>query len=216
MSGARSRASCTTRSASQLSALLVGLSNLSAAIPASAAGELEPHVAGIRDLAQNCVRVIRNMALLLRPRCSTIWASCPRSNGRPAKYRERTASASMSRPIRSPTICRRVTRPAFTASSRRPCTTACGIPAPVLSASRSSRDRAKSTFCAGRWPRIPARSGERLGLVGIEERVTHLGGTLRIDSHAGSGTLLAITLPLTSRNHSEVQDQESCWLTTTS
>jgi len=35
-----------------------------------------------------------------------------------------------------------------------------------------------------------------LGLVGIEERVTHLGGKLRIDSHAGRGTLLAITLPL--------------------
>jgi signal transduction histidine kinase len=34
-----------------------------------------------------------------------------------------------------------------------------------------------------------------LGLVGIEERVTHLGGTFRIDSHLGRGTLLAITLP---------------------
>src|SRR5947207_5660142 len=50
-----------------LSALLVGLSNLSAAIPPSAAAELNEHVSGIRDLAQNSVRVVRNMALLLRP-----------------------------------------------------------------------------------------------------------------------------------------------------
>jgi signal transduction histidine kinase len=50
-----------------LSALLVGLSNLSAAIPPSAVGELKLHVDGIRDLAQNSVRVVRNMALLLRP-----------------------------------------------------------------------------------------------------------------------------------------------------
>src|SRR5436305_8517021 len=50
-----------------LSALLVGLSNLSAAIPPSAAAELNEHVNGIRDLAQNSVRVVRKMALLLRP-----------------------------------------------------------------------------------------------------------------------------------------------------
>ena len=34
-----------------------------------------------------------------------------------------------------------------------------------------------------------------LGLVGMEERVTHLGGTFRVDSQLGRGTLLAITLP---------------------
>src|SRR5256885_2091486 len=50
-----------------LSALLVGLSNLNAAIPPSATQELKQHVDGIRDLAQNSVRVVRNMALLLRP-----------------------------------------------------------------------------------------------------------------------------------------------------
>ena len=50
-----------------LSALLVGLSNLSAAIPPSASGDLTEHVNGIRELAQNSVRVVRNMALLLRP-----------------------------------------------------------------------------------------------------------------------------------------------------
>jgi len=35
-----------------------------------------------------------------------------------------------------------------------------------------------------------------LGLIGMQERVTHLGGTFRIDSQIGRGTLLAITLPL--------------------
>jgi signal transduction histidine kinase len=45
-----------------------------------------------------------------------------------------------------------------------------------------------------------------LGLVGIEERVTHLGGTLRIDSHAGRGTLLAITLPLASVTYDHDQN----------
>src|SRR4029077_14301561 len=35
-----------------------------------------------------------------------------------------------------------------------------------------------------------------LGLIGIGERVANLGGTFRIDSQPGRGTLLAITLPL--------------------
>jgi signal transduction histidine kinase len=34
-----------------------------------------------------------------------------------------------------------------------------------------------------------------LGLLGIEERVRRLGGTLSIDSEEGSGTLLSISLP---------------------
>jgi signal transduction histidine kinase len=39
-----------------------------------------------------------------------------------------------------------------------------------------------------------------LGLLGIEERVKRLHGTLMIDSEEGKGTLISITLPL-SENH---------------
>jgi signal transduction histidine kinase len=35
-----------------------------------------------------------------------------------------------------------------------------------------------------------------LGLLGMEERTRHLGGSFAIDSQAGRGTLLKITLPL--------------------
>jgi signal transduction histidine kinase len=34
------------------------------------------------------------------------------------------------------------------------------------------------------------------GLVGMDDRVTALGGRLRVESQAGAGTLLAATLPL--------------------
>ncbi len=43
-----------------------------------------------------------------------------------------------------------------------------------------------------------------LGLLGMEERVRHLGGTFQIDSRPGRGTLLRVTLPLaahTARKH---------------
>jgi glucose-6-phosphate-specific signal transduction histidine kinase len=35
-----------------------------------------------------------------------------------------------------------------------------------------------------------------LGLLGMEERVRHLGGTFHVDSRPGRGTLLRVTLPL--------------------
>jgi signal transduction histidine kinase len=39
-----------------------------------------------------------------------------------------------------------------------------------------------------------------MGLLGMEERVRHLGGTFEIDSSPGRGTLLQVSLPLTALN----------------
>jgi signal transduction histidine kinase len=35
-----------------------------------------------------------------------------------------------------------------------------------------------------------------MGLLGMQERVTHLGGTIQVDSARGQGTLLSVELPL--------------------
>ena len=43
-----------------------------------------------------------------------------------------------------------------------------------------------------------ARRVRGLGLVGMEERVHHLGGALRVHSRPGSGTTIAVRLPLAS------------------
>lgn len=40
------------------------------------------------------------------------------------------------------------------------------------------------------------RKAHRFGLIGMEERVTMLGGTLQIDSAPGKGTVLRVTVPL--------------------
>jgi signal transduction histidine kinase len=36
------------------------------------------------------------------------------------------------------------------------------------------------------------------GLVGLDERVTALGGRLNVESHAGRGTILATALPISA------------------
>jgi signal transduction histidine kinase len=38
-----------------------------------------------------------------------------------------------------------------------------------------------------------------MGLLGIEERVTHLGGTFAVESQSGTGALLRVSLPLETR-----------------
>ena len=43
-----------------------------------------------------------------------------------------------------------------------------------------------------------ARRVRGLGLVGMEERVTHLGGSFAVRSQPGSGTKVAVELPLAS------------------
>jgi signal transduction histidine kinase len=40
------------------------------------------------------------------------------------------------------------------------------------------------------------RRSRGLGLVGMEERIAHLGGTLQLVSEQGSGTLISVVLPL--------------------
>jgi two-component system sensor histidine kinase UhpB len=45
-----------------------------------------------------------------------------------------------------------------------------------------------------------------LGLLGMQERVTHLGGTFEIESEPGRGTLLAIALPLVGQAAKTTKD----------
>ena len=41
-----------------------------------------------------------------------------------------------------------------------------------------------------------AQQGKGMGLVGMQERVSHLGGSFAVDSAPGRGTVLMVTLPL--------------------
>jgi signal transduction histidine kinase len=45
-----------------------------------------------------------------------------------------------------------------------------------------------------------------LGLLGIHERVTRLGGTCIVETAPGSGTVLAIELPFHGKNRTESED----------
>jgi signal transduction histidine kinase len=186
----------------QLSAVLVGLSNLSAAIPASAARELEVHVTGIRDLAQNCVRVIRNMALLLRPSMlddlglepALEWQAREVSRNYGIRVNVVADGVADDLPEDHKTCIYRVVQEAL-----HNCVRHSGASTVRITVKQEADEVQVLIQDDGRGFRPEIQRG--LGLVGMEERVTHLGGTLRIDSHAGRGTLLAIALPLIRQNN---------------
>jgi signal transduction histidine kinase len=52
-----------------------------------------------------------------------------------------------------------------------------------------------------------ARHVRGLGLVGMEERVNHLGGSFQVKSEPGHGTMLVVELPLTAAEPSAPQPE---------
>ncbi len=179
-----------------LSALLVGLSNLSAAIPPAAADEMLSHVAGIRDLAQNCVRVVRNIALLLRPSMlddlglvpALEWQAREVSRNYGLRVNIAAEGVSDQLPEEHKTCIYRIVQEALHNCVRHAGASVVRI---MLKQARNGVSVLIQDDGHGFRPEM-----ERgLGLVGMEERVTHLGGTFHVESQLGRGTLLAITLP---------------------
>jgi len=180
-----------------LSALLVGLSNLSAAIPPSAIADLKLHVDGIRDLAQNSVRVVRNMALLLRPSMLDDLGLIPalewqaRELSRSTSIRVNVAAEPVpdTLPEQHKTCIYRIVQEALHNCARHS-----GASMVRITVKNSSQAIHVMVQDDGRGFKPETERG--LGLLGMQERVTHLGGTFQIDSHLGRGTLLAIALPV--------------------
>jgi signal transduction histidine kinase len=50
-----------------------------------------------------------------------------------------------------------------------------------------------------------ADPGGGSGLVGLQDRVEALGGTIKIDSSAGSGTCVVVTLPIATEPDQEIE-----------
>jgi signal transduction histidine kinase len=179
-----------------LSALLVGLSNLSAAIPPSAADEMQVHIAGIRDLAQNCVRVVRNIALLLRPSMlddlglvpALEWQAREVSRNYGIRVNVAADGVTDNLPEEHKTCIYRIVQEAL-----HNCVRHSGASVVRITVKQDSGGVSVLIQDDGHGFRPEMERG--LGLVGMEERVAHLGGRFRVESHVGRGTLLAITLP---------------------
>jgi signal transduction histidine kinase len=181
-----------------LSALLMELGNLGAVAPGDA--ELRSHVESIRKLAESSVNVVRNMALLLRPSMLDDLGLVPALQWQARELSKRTGMAVMvdaegvadDLPEEHKTCIYRVVQEALHNCARH-------------AFARSVRIQVVEE--GGRIHLSVADDGQGfdsthtrgLGLLGMEERVTHLGGRFQLQSEPGQGTRLRIEIPLAAR-----------------
>ena len=176
-----------------LSALLVSVGNLAAALPAS----VKPEMDGIRKLAESSVAAVRNMALLLRPSMLDDLGLVPALEWQARETSRRTGlvvnvqadNVPDELPEEHKTCIYRIVQEALHNISRH--AEARSVNIQVEQTGERLNLSVEDDGCGF----DPARS-RGLGLIGMEERVANLGGSLSVQAAAGHGTRLAVMLPV--------------------
>jgi signal transduction histidine kinase len=180
-----------------LSALLLGIGNVSKTRSVPGDAGLQEQMHSLRRLAEKSVTVIRNISLLLRPSMLDDLGLIPalqwqaREFSRTTEMRVSVASEGISDhlPEEYKTCIYRVVQEALHNCQRH---------AEAKNVRIQVQQMPDALMLAiqddGRGFKPERDRG--LGLLGIEERVHRLNGTLVIDSEEGKGTLLSIALPM--------------------
>jgi len=186
-----------------LSAVLVELRNLSTSLGKQPVEQSRTHVDTIKGLVEGTVRVVRNMALLLRPSMLDDLGLIPALRWQAREVSKRTGidvtvateSVSEHLPDEYKTCVYRVVQEALHNSSRHSQATTVRIRV------HQQKDHL-SLSIQDDGVGFDVRQSRGLGLLGIEERVSRLGGKFDVNSEPGNGTILAIELPI-------IEDQKS-------
>lgn len=184
-----------------LSAVLVELRNLSSGLGLRAEEQLRRHVDSIKALVEGTVRVVRNMALLLRPSMlddlglipALKWQAreCSKTTSMDVAVVAKLTSDEL--PDEYNTCIYRVVQEALHNCARHSHAKAVHIRV------EQERDGLLLEITDdGRG--FDAQHTKGLGLLGIHERVTRLGGRFGVQSQPGHGTRLSIELPYTPPN----------------
>jgi signal transduction histidine kinase len=181
-----------------LSALLMEAGNAAASVPSDST-DVRRHVESIKKLAEASVQVIRNMTLLLRPSMLDDFGLVPALEWHAREISKRTGlrvhvtaeESAGELPDDLKTCIYRVVQEALHNCMRH---------AQARSVNVVVEQHARSIHISveddGRG--FDAHRVRGLGLVGMEERVNHLGGAFEIESKPGAGTRVTVELPLAS------------------
>jgi len=188
-----------------LSAALVELRNLSVGLKIRSEEQSLRHVETVKGLVENTVRVVRNMALLLRPSMlddlglipALKWQARETSKLTSMDVSIATEIDSDDLPDEYKTCIYRVVQEALHNCARHSHATTVRI--------RVEQHPDRLTLIVqddGRG--FDVRQMKGLGLLGIQERVAQLGGTCSVHSKPGSGTILSAELPFADQHRSLV------------
>jgi signal transduction histidine kinase len=151
-------------------------------------------------LAQKGISEIRNMALLLRPSMLDDFGLVPALDWQARETAKRTgmhvqlnSEGTGELPEEHKTCIYRVVQEALNNCARH----AQASNVQVAVRGESGRILLSVLDDGSGFDPIRVRG---MGLMGMEERVRHLGGTFEIDSHPGRGTRLEIALPVVTLN----------------
>jgi signal transduction histidine kinase len=186
-----------------LSAVLVELSNLSAAVPGESVPGVRRHADTIRSLVEGSVAEVRNLSLLLRPSMLDDLGLVPalewqaRETSRRTGMRVSVAAENVpdDLPETHKTCVYRVVQEALHNCARH---------AQAHKVRITVRQDEKQLFLSvhddGKG--FDAKREKGLGLLGMEERVGNLSGSFRIDSEPGNGSTIAVALPFVRKEES--------------
>src|SRR5579884_3181216 len=158
---------------------------------------LAPRLKAIRGLAERGVAETRNMALLLRPSMLDDFGLVPALNWQAKEAAKRTGlrvhvaapDLQQELPEEHKTCVYRIVQEALNNVARH-------AQASAVQISLQQQPGELLLTIQDDGTGFDAQRVRGLGLLGMEERTRHLGGKFAIDSQAGRGTLLKITLPL--------------------
>ena len=187
-----------------LSAVLVELRNLSVGLPARSEEQSRGHIETIKGLVEGTVRVVRNMALLLRPSMLDDLGLIPALKWQARECSKNTAidvtvTAELDSdelPDEYKTCIYRVVQEALHNCARHSHASSVRI--------RVEQDQDRLLLNIqddGRG--FDVRHTKGLGLLGIQERITRLGGTCHVHSQPGNGATLSVELPFLKDHRGE-------------
>lgn len=186
-----------------LSAVLVELRNLSAGLGIRSADQSRSHVDTVKSLVESAVRVVRNMALLLRPSMLDDLGLIPALKWQARECAKRTGmSVNVATqleiddlPDEYKTCVYRVVQEALHNCERHSRATTVHIRV------EKKPDRLR-LIIQDDGQGFDVRQVKGVGLLGIQERVARLGGKASIHSKTGDGTALSVELPFTEDQRS--------------
>jgi signal transduction histidine kinase len=178
-----------------MSALLVELGNLASAMPPDNAA-LNERVQALKKLAENNVVVLRNLSLLLRPSMlddlglipALKWQAREVSRRSSIKIKVNAEDAADDLPDEYRTAIFRVVQEALHNVTRHSKATQVTISVTRGAAGVSVRIQDNGAGFQ--------TQDKGMGILGMEERILHLNGSFRIDSRPGTGTTVAVDLPI--------------------
>jgi signal transduction histidine kinase len=180
-----------------LSALLLDVENLTELSIDD--GVFRKGLQKIKTLAENCVNEVRNMALLLRPSMLDDLGLVPALEWQAREVSKRTGmlvdtveeNVSDNLPEEHKTCVYRIVQEALNNSSKHAYAKNARVTV------RQERNHLRVSIEDDGKGFDPSRV-RGLGLVGMNERVSQLGGVLKVDSDPTRGTCLRVDLPLPS------------------